>query len=548
MKKKKIIVAVVVIAVIIFAVLIFGSKKTTVSYTTAKAEIGTVIQTVDVTGSVASAEDINLNFKNTGKITTIKVKVGDKVKTGDLLATLDTAALASRVADANSALIEAQANLEKIISGATPEDIRISEINVDQKKQDLASAENNLTNLELNRETELKNLKNTAIASINNQIIVAEHAIQTAKDTLKDDDAEDTLGILNRSSITTAANSEIAATSAVNYAKTRSDTLGSDSPDETVLSVINDTKKALDGVRQYLSDAFSVLAATITSSDLTQTELDALIGNIQTEQSNISTAKTTLQTAEANWTNKIVYYTDQLAKLKNLVVSAKDSLALAEAQLALKKAKPQSYDIKSAEAGVAKARASLALAEANLSDVIIKAPVDGVITEVNNKIGEQNSLTTPVIKMIGDSKLEIEANIPESDIAKVKAEQKAEITLDSFGEEQIFPGVVTFVNPAEKIIQDVVYYEVKVQFNENIDSIKPGMTANVIMETDKVENVLRVPLRAVKQKNGVKIVEVLVNGLPQEKTVTTGLRGDEYMEILSGINEGEDVITFTKTK
>ena len=74
------------------------------------------------------------------------------------------------------------------------------------------------------------------------------------------------------------------------------------------------------------------------------------------------------------------------------------------------------------------------------------------------------------------------------------------------------------------------------------------MTANVIMETDKVENVLRVPLRAVKQKNGVKIVVVLVNGLPQEKTVTTGLRGDEYMEILSGLNEGEDVITFTKTK
>ncbi|OGG92425.1 hypothetical protein A3H03_02075 [Candidatus Kuenenbacteria bacterium RIFCSPLOWO2_12_FULL_42_13] len=546
--KKKIIIPVAVIIVLVALFGIFGRGKPTVEYTAAKVETGEVIQTVDATGSVASAEAINLNFKTTGKITSLKAKVGDKVKVGDILATLDTAALASRVSEASSAVIEAKANLEKIMSGAIPEDVRVSELTVAQKKQDLSMAENSLANLKISRDIELKNLKNTAIITINNEIIVAEHAIQTAKDTLNYEDATDTLAILGKSTLAASTNSHLAAVSSVNSAKAQTAVLNAISSDADVLAGVEITKTGLNSVRQYLSDSFAVLGVTITSSELTQTELDTLISNIQTEQANISTAKTALQTAEANWTNKQTYYTDQITKGEDAVSASSDALSLAEAQLSLKKAKPQSYDIKSAEAGVARAEANLALAEANLSEVIIRASVDGLITEVNNKIGEQNSLAESVIKIIGESKLEVEANIPESDVAKIKVGQHVKVTLDSFGEDQIFPAVVTFVNPAEKIIQDVVYYEVKVQFNENIEAVKPGMTANITVETNRADGVLRVPLRAVKQKDGIKVVEVLVNGEPEEKTVTVGLRGDEYIEISSGLSAGEDIITFTKTK
>ena len=110
--KKKIIIPVAVIIVLVALFGIFGRGKPTVEYTAAKVETGEVIQTVDATGSVASAEAINLNFKTTGKITSLKAKVGDKVKVGDILATLDTAALASRVSEASSAVIEAKANFE----------------------------------------------------------------------------------------------------------------------------------------------------------------------------------------------------------------------------------------------------------------------------------------------------------------------------------------------------------------------------------------------------------------------------------------------------
>ncbi len=73
------------------------------------------------------------------------------------------------------------------------------------------------------------------------------------------------------------------------------------------------------------------------------------------------------------------------------------------------------------------------------------------------------------------------------------------------------------------------------------------MTANVMIKTEVREGILRVPLRAVKSKNGDKIVEILVNNKEtEERKVEVGLRGDEFMEIANGLEAGEEVITFIK--
>jgi multidrug efflux pump subunit AcrA (membrane-fusion protein) len=76
------------------------------------------------------------------------------------------------------------------------------------------------------------------------------------------------------------------------------------------------------------------------------------------------------------------------------------------------------------------------------------------------------------------------------------------------------------------------------------------MTANVVITTAQKDNVLIMPSRAVVQKNGGgKFVRVLVNGVIQETQATTGLRGDEGMvEVLSGVKEGDEVVTFIKNK
>ncbi|PIZ81866.1 MAG: hypothetical protein COY02_00925, partial [Parcubacteria group bacterium CG_4_10_14_0_2_um_filter_41_6] len=193
------------------------------------------------------------------------------------------------------------------------------------------------------------------------------------------------------------------------------------------------------------------------------------------------------------------------------------------------------------------AQASLSLALANMEESIIRAPLVGTITKKYYEAGEQTSLSSPVLEMIGEATLEIEVDIPESDISKIIIGQETKITLDAFGDEREYTGSVTFVDPAETLISDVVYYRVKAAFSDS-GQVKPGMTANVTIITDMKENALYVPVRAVKSRNGDKYIEVLENGLVVEKIITLGLRGDEGIEILSGLEEGDEVITFVKEK
>jgi len=117
--------------------------------------------------------------------------------------------------------------------------------------------------------------------------------------------------------------------------------------------------------------------------------------------------------------------------------------------------------------------------------------------------------------------------------------------LDAFGDDIKFGGTVTQIDPASTEVQDVVYYKVTVTLDDTTQSIKPGMTANVVFSTDKRENVLSIPSRAVRS-NSAKYVKVLVNaktGETKDVTVTLGLKADDgKVEILSGLNENDEII------
>lgn len=525
--------------------LLKGRKKEPV-YTTSTVSRGTLKQSVDATGKVESAEKIELNFKTVGRLTNISVKEGDRVKAGQTLATLENRALQSAVDEAKGRLNQAQADYEKLLAGASSEEIKIAADTVAQKEQDLITAKNNLTNLKAKSETELANLKETALTTLNNEIIVAEGTMEEIDNTLNDPDAEETLSVKNSAALTQAQNSQDLAIEAVSQSRTNINSLNSLSTNQETLTALDGLKNTFDKVMIALSNTLDVLSATMTSNKLSEAELDTLKSNIKTEQTKINTSQTNVQTIKANWTNKITYYAEQIISSENDVQSAEKSLTVAEAQLALKKSKARPFEIKASQAQIEQMKANLNLTLANLEETIIKAPLAGLIIEKNYETGEQISLTKPVLVMLGESNLEIKVNVPESDIAKIRIGEEAEITLDAFGDDKKFLGKVVFIEPAETIIQDVIYYQVKVQFNENQAEVKPGMTANLVIWTDKKENVLFVPTRAVKSQDGEKYVEVLEAGLVKEKTVTTGLRGDDGIEIISGLKQGEEVVTFIK--
>ncbi|MCK5582122.1 MAG: efflux RND transporter periplasmic adaptor subunit, partial [Candidatus Omnitrophica bacterium] len=225
--------------------------------------------------------------------------------------------------------------------------------------------------------------------------------------------------------------------------------------------------------------------------------------------------------------------------------SAWATVTLEESQLILAESPARPEEIKAQEAAVEQAEANSANILAQLSKTVLRSPISGVVTQKEIEIGEIASPNSIVVSVISADKFEIEADISEADIAKVQLDNTAEITLDAFTEDQKWTGKVIRINPAEKIISGVVYYETAITFNKLDPKIASGMTANVDILTASKENVLSVPQRAVIQKNGNKIIRVLVNGEVKEQEVQIGLRGsDGEIEVISGLKEGDEVITF----
>ena len=181
-----------------------------------------------------------------------------------------------------------------------------------------------------------------------------------------------------------------------------------------------------------------------------------------------------------------------------------------------------------------------------INDTALRSPIDGKIINVSGEIGEMIKANTPIITMISKDEFQIEADISEANIGKIEINQIVKITLDAFSDQE-FSGRIIQIEPAETVIQGVVYYKVTIGFDQINKNIKTGMTANIIITTDFRKNVLTIPQRAVSQKQGKKIVKIPDNKTFQEIEITTGLRGsDGTIEVLSGLKQGDKVITFIK--
>ena len=97
------------------------------------------------------------------------------------------------------------------------------------------------------------------------------------------------------------------------------------------------------------------------------------------------------------------------------------------------------------------------------------------------------------------------------------------------------------IDPAETVIQGVIYYKIQTAFDGKNPKIKSGMTVNLEIETDKKSNVIMIPVRALRFDDSIKYVEVLYKGKPKRVEISTGIENDQYAEITSGLKEGDKI-------
>ena len=223
------------------------------------------------------------------------------------------------------------------------------------------------------------------------------------------------------------------------------------------------------------------------------------------------------------------------------------------------------------QAQVKQAQASLAAAQIDLNNTFIKAPVDGVVVARNVDVGQTvaASLAAPTLFQIAQdlTKMQVDTNVSEADVGRVKVGQAATFTVDAYPG-RIFRGAVTAVRQAPINVQNVITYDVVVGVSNPDLKLFPGMTANVKILIDQRQAVLKVPNAALRfrpateqparartgRKTGGAAPEQAVwvldqNGKPRRVKVTTGETDGTVTEIAAGeLKEGDQVIMAAMSK
>jgi RND family efflux transporter MFP subunit len=222
--------------------------------------------------------------------------------------------------------------------------------------------------------------------------------------------------------------------------------------------------------------------------------------------------------------------------------TAKQNLRELESRLSWYTSKPTENDIVAADSELALAQAKYDAAKALMDSLEIRSPIDGIVFAVSVEAGQTYQAETALFT-IGDPKaLEVVANVTEEDYPLVSVGQSAEVFFDARPEVTV-QGKVERIIP-KRIEGDRPLYDIYISLNEVPDGLADGMTSDTAITIAKHEGVLCLPRAMVRASSGNTTMIRVWDGVQEtNKEIILGLRGDTYVEIISGLNEGEQVVT-----
>lgn len=498
--KKHLVWAGVIIGILLLGVWWNNRSSNTEEQNTITVKRGDIIQEVSITGRVEPTTSVKLGFEKSGRIQHVYTRTNQKVSRGSLLAEVESSS-------AQASLLEYEARLAELKRGARPEEITIKETELAKYEQDLINSYNGISDVAIDAFSKADDALHTKMTGIfsgfkttsydityqvcdsqlDNEVVAQRHQAEIDFDTWR---------------------TEMSANN------------GAPRTSTTELNLLAQTENHLKINKLFLEGVSRTLTLDCT---IANTSLDTYRTNVNTARTNINTVLATINTKR-----------QAIASLTLTAIKTRNELALLRSGTA-------SEIIEAQEARVLGARGELAKYK-------IYAPMSGTVTTMDARVGEYANASSPLISIISDTSFEIEANVPEADIAKIHTGDQAKITLDAYGSDVIFEGRVVTIDTAETIIDNVPTYKVTLAFTKNDTRIKSGMTANIDIATARKENVLSIPQRAVINKDGQKTVLVVTStGTTTETNVTTGLRGSGgSIEIIEGIVEGTTIVSAPK--
>lgn len=179
---------------------------------------------------------------------------------------------------------------------------------------------------------------------------------------------------------------------------------------------------------------------------------------------------------------------------------------------------------------------------AQLAKATIRAQFSGTVAKVNFDEGEIATSGTPVLTLINEKAFEIEVFSSELDFENIKIEQSGEAKILE-NQSKTYQVKVSKIDQTETSTNGISSYKITLEILNSDKSLHSGMAASVDLGTVKKDNVVVVPKDSIFQDAGVKYIYVIANGNQEKRKVETGILGNDGMvEIISGLNEGENIL------
>ena len=194
-----------------------------------------------------------------------------------------------------------------------------------------------------------------------------------------------------------------------------------------------------------------------------------------------------------------------------------------------------------------------AVLDVELKDLSLKyskliSPISGIVTRVDTPVAGVNIVyTTSIFKVADPTSTYFSAEVDETDVARIREGQEAQIAIDAYGDEKFIGKVKKIYFSSITTSGGGTAYLAEISLPQNsAEQFKIGMNGDVDIKIARKEGTLIVSSDAIREKDGKKFVQILKDDNPQEMEITTGLTSDSQVEITSGLQEGETVILAEK--
>lgn len=473
---------------------------------TLKVVRGNIEQKVSVTGKTKARAEVSLGFQNSGKIVEVLAGIGDRVNKNDILVVLDQRELQASIKEADANVEIKQAKLQELKRGTRPEEIRIQEVKVENAEAALEDAEKNLQDRILDAYIK----SDDAVRTKGDQMFSNPKGSSPQFNFSADSGIKSELELRRFSLEQTFSVWQKSLQNLQNI------------PDLSAKSI--KAREYLTSAKDFLDLLATVLGGKSASVSLSQATLDGWRSDMSSARSNISTAIINLTAAEE--------------KVRNV----NSTLRLEEETLRLKQAGTSAEEILAAEADTKSMAAKVSNLRVQIENTSLRAPMGGLITRQDAKVGEIAGINAPLVTIISDTDLTMEANVSEVDIGRIEIKNSVQIIFDALPG-QIFQGKIVFIDPAETIIDGVVNFKITVALDYSDPRLKSGLTSNLKIETLKKENVLIISQSGILENDAGTFVRKQDGGGIKEVPVKIGIRSQEgLVEILEGVSEGELVL------